>query len=194
MRKIFIASNNQGKIREIKAILGDFYDEFYTPRDMDHPFEVVEDGDTFEANAVKKAVAGRMSFGMDALADDSGLCVDALDGAPGVYSARYSEEGTDEANNKKLLEALERVPVDQRQARFVSAVALAQKGGRLIVVRGESPGVILTEPRGAGGFGYDPLFYDETYRQTYGEMDEETKNAISHRSRALLALREELMK
>ena len=135
MRKIFIASNNQGKIREIKAILGDFYDEFYTPRDMDHPFEVVEDGDTFEANAVKKAVAGRMSFGMDALADDSGLCVDALDGAPGVYSARYSEEGTDEANNKKLLEALERVPVDQRQARFVSAVALAQKGGRLIVVQ-----------------------------------------------------------
>ena len=78
--------------------------------------------------------------------------------------------------------------------RLGSAVALAQKGGRLIVVRGESPGVILTEPRGAGGFGYDPLFYDETYRQTYGEMDEETKNAISHRSRALLALREELMK
>ena len=192
--RVIVATGNPGKLREFQRIFAPAGIETLAQKDLYPDLKVEETGGTFRENAFLKAQAVHRLSGCAAVADDSGLCVDALDGAPGVYSARYSEEGTDEANNKKLLEALERVPVDQRQARFVSAVALAQKGGRLIVVRGESPGVILTEPRGAGGFGYDPLFYDETYRQTYGEMDEETKNAISHRSRALLALREELMK
>jgi len=193
MKKIFIASNNKGKIKEIKAILGDFYDEFYTPRDMDAAFDVVEDGMTFEENAALNAIAGMKQFGMDALADDSGLCVDALGGAPGVFSARYSEEGTDEANNQKLLQALKDVPREERTARFVSAVVLAKTEGEVITVRGESPGIILDAPVGDGGFGYDPLFYDESYKMSYGEMDAETKNAISHRSRALEALRKELL-
>ena len=195
MRRIFIASNNQGKIREIKSILADFYDEFLTPRDLDAAFDVVEDGKSFEENAAKKALAGCIQFGMDALADDSGLCVDALNGAPGVYSARYAGDGaTDEENNQKLLLALQDVPDEQRTARFVSTIALAKTGGVTLVTRGEAPGVILRAPRGTDGFGYDPLFFDPRFDKTYAEMTAEQKNAISHRSLALQRMREELKK
>ena len=192
-KKILIASNNAGKVREIREILADFYEEFLTPRDLNQEFSVVEDGQTFEDNAILKAEAACKQFGMDALADDSGLCVDALNGAPGVYSARFTPEGTDAANNQKLLKLLENIPDEQRTAKFVSAVALARAGRETVVVRGEAYGRILRKEVGKNGFGYDPLFYDEKFCRTYAELNAEEKNAISHRSAALHRLYERLV-
>jgi len=151
---------------------------------------VVEDGDTFEANAVKKAREAARAAGCDALADDSGLCVAALDGAPGVYSARYAgEHATDEENNAKLLAALD--GVEDRRAKFVSVVALAS-GDAVTTARGEVEGVIAHAPSGSGGFGYDPLFFVPELGQTFAEIPAEVKNTLSHRARALAALRDKL--
>lgn len=185
MEKLLIATNNQGKVREIEKIFGDRYD-LVTPKELGLKLEVVEDGKTFEENAMKKARAFMEATGLDALADDSGLCVDALGGAPGVYSARYGGENTtDEKNNQKLLEALRDVPDHQRTAQFVCCAALCKKDGSMIVERGESHGIILHAPRGENGFGYDPLFYNTEYHKSYAELDGETKNQISHRAKAM---------
>lgn len=190
MSRLLIATNNQGKVREIKAILGDFYDEIVSLKEAGIALEVEEDGDTFDANAIKKASEASAVAQCDALADDSGLCVDALDGAPGVYSARFSgENANDQNNNEKLLKSLE--GVTDRTARFVSVVALVSNG-HTTTARGEVQGVIAHEPSGNSGFGYDPLFLVPELGQTFAEIPAEIKNSMSHRGRALAALRDKL--
>lgn len=193
--RLIIASNNAHKIIEIKEILGMHFPEIYSQKEAGIVLEVEEDGDTFSANAIKKAeeTLQRASQFDAALADDSGLMVDALHGAPGVYSARYAGEGhDDESNNRKLLHAMREIPKMQRTCRFVSAVALARRGMPTICVTGACEGLLLCEARGQGGFGYDPLFYYEPAAQTFSEMTAEEKNLVSHRRRALEALKVEL--
>lgn len=193
MQKLIIATNNQGKVLEIKAILSGFFDEILSLKDIGLNVDVVEDGASFYENARKKA--GEISKLVDGavLADDSGLCVDALGGAPGIFSARFAGEGaTDAQNNQKLLRELE--GKKDRGARFVCALVLAEGGEELLSTEGEVRGTIIDEERGSGGFGYDPLFYVEAYKKTFGEIAPEVKNAISHRSRALARLREALEK
>ena len=175
---------------EIKAILGGFYEEIVSLKDAGISLEVVEDGDSFEANAIKKAREAAELAGCDVLADDSGLCVDALDGAPGIYSARYAgEDATDEQNNEKLLRALQ--GVQDRSARFVSVVALVS-GGKVTTARGEVSGVIAETPSGDHGFGYDPLFFVPELGQTFAEIPAELKYSLSHRARAFEALQKKL--
>ncbi len=191
MSRLVIATNNAGKVREIKAILGGLYDEVISLKEAGIILEVVEDGDTFEQNAVKKAKKAAEITGGDTLADDSGLCVAALGGAPGVYSARYAgEKATDEDNNNKLL--WEMRGVRDRSAKFVCLMALS-KGGEIITAYGEVCGTITHAPYGDGGFGYDPLFFSTEFGQTFGELPAGIKNGISHRSRALEALKLKLL-
>jgi XTP/dITP diphosphohydrolase len=190
MRKLIIATNNAGKVSEIRAILGGFYDTLVSLKEAGIDLHVVEDGLTFEENAVKKARAAAKAAGCDALADDSGLCVAALGGAPGVFSARYAgEDATDTQNNDKLLAALD--GINDRSAKFVCAVALAS-GDHIITAYGEVPGIIADRPSGSGGFGYDPLFFVPELGQTFAEIPPEIKNTLSHRARALAALRDKL--
>lgn len=190
MKRLLIATNNAGKVLELKAILGGFYDELVSLKDIGLDLHTVEDGDTFEANAVKKACEAAEAAGCDALADDSGLCVEALGGAPGVYSARYAgEDATDEANNVKLLAAME--GITDRRAKFVSVVALVS-GGTVTTAYGEVNGEITLSPAGSNGFGYDPLFYVPELGQTFAEIPAELKYSMSHRARAFEALRDKL--
>lgn len=189
--KLLIASNNKGKLKEIQQIMGDFYQEILTPDALGLHLEVEENGKTFLENARLKAHAFARAAKMDALADDSGLCVDALGGAPGVYSARFAgSHGDDQANNQLLLEKMKEIPQDQRTARFVCCVVLASPDGAEISAQGESEGIILEAPRGDGGFGYDPIFYAPAFGKTYAELSSEEKNSISHRAKALQKLRE----
>ncbi len=151
--------------------------------------EVTEDGDTFEANAIKKARAIAKHTGLPVLSDDSGLVVDALNGAPGVHSARYAgQNATDEDNNNKLIAALRDVPENQRTARFCCAMALATPDGRVQTVEAAWTGRILTTPRGRNGFGYDPLFYVPTHNCTSAQLSAPKKNRLSHRGQALRAI------
>ena len=190
--KLLIASNNAHKVREIEEILSDYFDEMVTLREAGLVIDVVEDGKTFRENAVKKARETLEKSGFDAaLADDSGLCVDALDGAPGVYSARFAgEECNDEKNNDKLLELMDGVPYEKRTAHFVSVVTLVYPDGEILSGTGECPGHLLTERRGNGGFGYDPLFLSDELNKTFAEIEMEEKNTVSHRARALAKLGE----
>ncbi|OPZ60924.1 MAG: Non-canonical purine NTP pyrophosphatase [Deltaproteobacteria bacterium ADurb.Bin510] len=182
--KLLAATNNAGKLAEIRSILADHGFEVISPAEAGLKLEVEEDGATFEANALKKAQAWRDLSGLAALADDSGLCVDALGGAPGVRTARYAgENASDEANYSLLLERL--AGASDRAARFVCVIALCLPDGRSFVAQGECPGLITTAPRGAAGFGYDPVFLDEATGLTFAELDSVTKNARSHRGRAL---------
>ena len=193
MKRLIIATNNQGKVKEIKAILGDFYEEILSLKDAGIVHDVVEDGTSFHENARKKAVEISKMVEGDVLADDSGLCVDALDGAPGIYSARFSGEGaTDEKNNQKLLEDL--TGKQDRTARFVCALVLANAGKEKLYVEASAEGEILEEARGENGFGYDPLFYVAEYDQTFAEIPAEVKNKISHRAKALQLLKKEVEK
>lgn len=190
MSRLIIGTNNQGKVKEIKAILGDFYEEILSLKEAGIILDVEEDGDTFEENAIKKATEAARVSGCDTLADDSGLCVDALLGAPGIYSARYAgEEVSYEDNNKKLLKELE--GVKDRSAKFVCEMALV-KGNEVITAFGEVHGFITERLYGGGGFGYDPLFYVPEYGKTFGQLNADVKNQISHRSRALAALKDKL--
>ena len=190
MKKLIIATNNAGKVNEIKAILGGFYQEILSLKEAGICLDVVEDGQSFEENAVKKAAEAARITGCDTLADDSGLCVDALHGAPGIYSARYAgENATDQQNNDKLLR--EMAGVCNRAARFVCAIAL-QTCGETVTAYGEVHGTITEQERGDGGFGYDPLFYVEDFGQTFAELPAANKNTISHRSRALQSLKQKL--
>jgi len=187
MSKLVIATNKQGKVKEIKALLGGFYDEILSLKDAGLILEVVEDGNTFEENAVKKALQASRITGCDTLADDSGLCVEALGGAPGIYSARYADENaSDGDNNNKLL--WEMRGQKNRKAKFVCVMALVM-GGEVITAGGEAEGTIAHAPQGEGGFGYDPLFISDEFGQAFGELPEGIKNSISHRSRALAALK-----
>ncbi len=194
--KLLLATNNAHKAQEIREILKESFSEIVTMREAGVDLDVVEDGATFRENAIKKAVE-TLAFAngrFDAvLADDSGLCVDALNGAPGVYSARFSGEGhNDAANNAKLIELLRDVPDDRRTARFCCCIALARIGTEPIAVQGEVSGMILHEPRGCNGFGYDPYFYYAPFHKSFAELSAEEKNSVSHRKRALALLKEAL--
>lgn len=183
--KLIIASNNKHKIYEIKKILGGKFEQILSLSEAGIVHETVEDGNTFMENAEKKAREIAELSGMCALADDSGICVDALDGAPGIYSARFSG-GTDEDNNKLLLEKL-RDETD-KSAHYACAMSLVYPDGKTVGAMGYMYGTITDSPRGTHGFGYDPLFVPDGESRTVAEMSDEEKNAISHRSRALAAL------
>ncbi len=192
--KIVLASRNKKKIGELEALLAKHIPEIEVLSLDDIGFEsdIVEDGDTFEDNAFIKA-STVAKLGYIGVGDDSGLCVDALDGAPGVYSARYAgEHGDDAANNALLLKNL--ADKEDRTARFVCAIACVfpEDVNRAHTVRGEVEGKIIDEYRGGGGFGYDPLFYYEPFGKTLAEMSAEEKNSISHRGRAIEAFAEKL--
>jgi len=187
--RFILASNNPQKLRELTAILAGHETVSLSQAGLD--IDPDETGMTFEENALIKARAVCAASGQAAIADDSGLVVDALDGAPGVRSARYCE-GTDADRTAFLLRNLREVPGEQRTARFVSAVAAVFPGGREITVRGQCHGVILREPRGENGFGYDPVFFVPEENGTFAEITQETKNRISHRGKALQKLKEQL--
>lgn len=184
--KLVIATRNNGKLREIRQILEDIDVEVLSIENFSGLPEIVEDGDTFSANARKKAVTIAQLTGCLALADDSGLIVDALEGKPGVLSARYAgEDATDAENNRKLLEDLAGVPPERRQGAFYCVMALCQPEGDCRTFSGKLEGEIIAIPRGNNGFGYDPLFLVPEYDKTLAELPLETKNRISHRGRAL---------
>ncbi len=190
--KMILASQNKHKLKEIEKITSNFGINLIT---MDEAglgdMDVIEDSDTFEGNSEKKAREVMEASGLSSIADDSGLMVDAIGGAPGVYSARFSGPGaTYDSNNKKLLEMMKDVPMEKRTARFVSVVTAVFTDGRKIVARGEIEGIIAFEESGKGGFGYDPLFYVPEKGKTFAELSEDEKNSISHRANALVLFRE----
>ncbi|MBQ3573294.1 MAG: XTP/dITP diphosphatase [Clostridia bacterium] len=186
MKTFVLASKNKHKAEEIKNILGEGFEVITQTEAGAGDIEVIEDGATFEENAIKKAEEIMRAVGKPTIADDSGLCVDFLNGAPGVYTARYAgENATDGENIEKLLTALKGVPEEDRGAKFVCVIAVAEQGKETVTFRGECEGRIDFEPKGEGGFGYDPIFYLEKYGATMSEISAETKNSISHRSNAL---------
>jgi XTP/dITP diphosphohydrolase len=188
---LVLGTRNRHKRQEIEEILGDLDVVLQDLSIYPQAPEVVEDGDTFEANARKKAVQTAVAIGQWVLAEDSGLVVPALAGRPGVNSARYAgKHGDDAANNQKLRAELAVLPVEKRAAYYICTAALADPAGTVhAVVEGRCHGQIVTEPRGTGGFGYDPLFLIPEYQQTFGQLSARVKHALSHRSRALEALR-----
>ena len=192
--KIFIATKNQKKLCELERILIPMGFEVLSEKDLSETFpDVEENGTTFEENAIIKASAGLKNTGYISVADDSGICVDYLDGAPGIYSARYSgEHGDDDSNNQKLLSELRDVPLEKRTARYVAAIACVFPDGRKFTVRGECEGKIGFEPKGNNGFGYDPYFISEL--GVMAELTSEQKDSISHRGKALKLFKEELKK
>lgn len=202
---ICAASNNAGKLKELRRILERMGHEVKSLRDLGIDLDPEETGTTFAENARIKAEAFCQASGLPTVADDSGLCVDALNGAPGVYSARYAgHHGDDAANNAKLLHEMQDVPADKRAARFVSAVCFLLPDGRELLVEGECPGTVAFTETGTNGFGYDPLFVpdrvglpdgstaENTARRSYAELADAEKDAISHRGRAMEKLGAEL--
>ena len=195
--ELILASRNKKKIREMEAILAGHFPDVHILSLDDIGFEgdIEENGSTFEENALIKARTALAASGnrIAAIADDSGLSVDALDGAPGVYSARYAGgHGDDAANNALLLKNLAHLPEEARTARFVCCIALVYPDGRELTVRGETQGLIIDEARGEGGFGYDPYFYYAPFGETFSELSAAEKNAISHRGKAIAKLAETL--
>lgn len=193
IKEVVLATGNQGKVREFSKLLKGVFENVISLKDLDSPPEVIEDGVTFSDNALKKAREIAEYSGKLSLADDSGLEVDALNGEPGIYSARYSGPGaTDKTNIEKLLNELG--DNTKRKARFVCVLALVDPNGEEIVVEGFCEGEIITKPRGESGFGYDPIFYLPQFEKTMAEIDPELKNQISHRSEALSKLKLELQR
>lgn len=197
MKRLVIASNNEGKIKEIKRVLASLPVEVLSLKDMGLNIEVEEDGLTFEDNAKKKSVEiykeliRRNESNFIVMSDDSGLEVDYLKGEPGVFSARYAgEHGNDKKNNEKLLLNLAGVSDDNRKARFVCQLALINEKNEYRTVRGTVDGYILEEEKGNGGFGYDPLFFYKPLNKSFGELTMEEKNEISHRGVALQKVKE----
>ena len=191
--QVLIGTGNAGKVKEIREIWGHLPITFYAPKDLGLSVSPEENGATFEENARIKACAFCEAANMAALADDSGLCVDFLGGAPGVYSARYSGEGaTDEKNTAKLLLDMQNAAGKDRAAHFACVCAIVFPNGNEIVAAGTCEGEIALSPSGTGGFGYDPVFYVAEQGKTFSQMSEEEKNAISHRGRALTALAKKL--
>ena len=183
--KVILASKNQHKLTELSAILSELGFEIALESEYGLDIDVEETGTTFEENSFLKADAVMKASGLPVLADDSGLMVDALDGAPGVYSARYGHKASDKERTAYLLENMKEVPEERRGAKFVCVITCLFPDGRKIVARGECPGVIARAPHGENGFGYDPVFYLPELGMTYAELPSEQKNAISHRARAL---------
>lgn len=194
IRKLVISTGNQNKLKEISYMLKDISIEVVSKKDIGlGNLEVIEDGSTLEENSMLKAKALAEKVNYIVMADDSGLFVDKLNGEPGVYSSRYGgEEGNDEKNNKKLLEALKDVPLEERGAKFKSVIVLITENKETITVHGECKGTIGFELRGNNGFGYDPLFTPEGHTRTFGELGEDIKNKISHRAKALDELKNEI--
>ncbi len=192
MIEILLATTNPGKFAEVQSYLGNLPLQILSLQVLDNPPQVVEDGVTFEENALKKARMMAEYSGYLTLADDSGLEVDALGGAPGVYSARYSgEAGNDEKNNEKLLRELRDIPEERRTARFVCVLALAAPKSHNMkewTVRESCEGHISFSLKGQNGFGYDPIFFYPPFGKTFGEIDRETKATVSHRGKALKKL------
>ncbi|WP_059171318.1 XTP/dITP diphosphatase [Bacillus sp. FJAT-27445] len=189
MKEVIIATKNPGKAKEFEAIFAERGVQVLTLLDFPDAPDVEETGTTFAENAILKAEAISQKLGKAVIGDDSGLIVDALDGRPGIFSARYAgEQKNDEANIDKVLSELEGVPAEQRTARFFCALAMAVPGKETITVEGTCEGRILEERRGTNGFGYDPIFYVLELDRSMAELSKDEKNAISHRANALKAL------
>ncbi len=191
--KLLIASKNLKKLKELEEIFAGALDpkikneiELVSLADFPAVQEIDEDGKTFEENAIKKALGYAIATNLLTLADDSGLSVDALNGAPGVFSARFAGEGKDDLENcKKVLHSMKKVPESKRWAKFECVIAIAEPGRLIGTAKGEIKGMILAEMRGSGGFGYDPLFYYPPFQKTLAEIGQNLKNSVSHRSSAL---------
>lgn len=198
MKRVIFATGNEGKMREIRSILADTYPEILSMKEAGILTEVAEDGKTYEENALIKAravAAAAAAAGWVVMADDSGLEIDFLDRAPGVYSARYMGEDTSyRIKNANLISRLDGVPDEKRTARFVCAIAAVLPDGRELTVRAAIEGRIGYEEKGSNGFGYDPIFYVPELGKTTAELTEEEKNLVSHRGKALRLMKEELKK
>lgn len=189
LKELLIATGNSGKMKEFAALFAESGVKLYSLKDFPDLEPAIEDGKTFKENALKKAAAASRQTGLSVIADDSGLCVDALDGRPGVFSARYAGEGCgDEANNLKLLQELAEVSKELRTAAFKCVLAFCTVDGLETAFEGELRGLILECPAGHGGFGYDPLFMVPEYGKSVAELPPELKNRISHRGRATAQL------
>lgn len=187
-KTLVVASGNKGKIKEIADILKDFNIVGY--KDLGFNEEIEETGTTFYENALIKAKTVSLTLNLPALSDDSGLCVEALNGAPGVYSARYAGDGKDESNIKKLLEKMK--DYKDRRAKFVCCAVLFYLDGKSVSAIGECEGEILYQKNGNCGFGYDPIFYSYDLKKSFGEATEEEKNSVSHRARAICILKDKI--
>jgi len=193
MKELVVATRNRKKVEEIRRILEGLDVQLYTMDDFPHCPEVVEDGETFEDNALKKAREVAACTGKHALADDSGLTVYAIGGAPGVFSARYAgSDATDQDNVRKLLKELGNITPENRGAAFVCVLAFAGPDGTEEVFEGRVEGVIGDHPQGQSGFGYDPVFFPEGHDRTFAEMSAQEKDSMSHRGRALQQFRQYL--
>ncbi len=188
--KFVLASNNKGKLKEMREILSELGIEVMSQREAGIASEPEEDGTTFEENAIIKAKAAMEASGLPAIADDSGIAVDALNGEPGIYSARYGDCGSDEERVEYLLKNMENE--EHRAAKFVSSIAVAFPNGDVLTTLGECHGTLTYEPIGENGFGYDPVFYMEQFGRTLAQVTAEEKNSVSHRGRALRAMKEKL--
>ncbi len=185
MEKVLLATSNQGKLRELNELIFGSEWEFTTPADLGINLDVEETGITFEHNAVLKARTFAKASNLITLADDSGLEVDALDGAPGVLSARYAgPQASPVQRNDYLLSKLMGIPQEKRQARFRCVIAIVFPNGEMVMCKGDCPGIIAFEPKGENGFGYDPIFYLPDFDKTMAELSSEQKNKISHRGKA----------
>ena len=190
---LVIATRNQGKLKEISDLLKDYPVDIKSLDDFGPIPEVVEDGETFEENAYKKSSFTARVLGFPALADDSGLVVPALDGAPGVHSARWAGEGaTDQGKCRKLMDEMDGMA--DRRAAFECVISIAVPGGPALTYEGRCEGEITTAPRGENGFGYDPVFYYAPFEKTFAEIPREKKSAVSHRGRALMEMQAEFDK
>lgn len=193
--KIILATKNKGKVADFEKLTENMNIEVISFLDEEINFpDIVEDGETFEENSVKKALEIAKYTGMITVSDDSGLCVEALDGAPGIYSARYSgENATDSTNIDKLLEEMKNIPQGERQAKFVSVVSIAKPDGTVQSFRGEVEGEIIFERKGTNGFGYNPVFFSYELEKTFGEATMEERVTVSHRARAFRDLKEKVL-
>ena len=192
MKKIFLATKNSGKIKELKEIFKDL--DGIIIESMADGIEipdVIEDGSSFEENSKKKAIEIAKFLNCYTVADDSGICAEALNGAPGIYSARYAgKNATDSQNNQKLIEELN--DKENKKVKYVAVITVASPEGNTLSFKGEIEGKFLSEARGKNGFGYDPYFYIDEYKVTFGELDPNIKNKISHRAKAMFKLREKI--
>ncbi len=188
---LVVATRNKNKLREFREILKDLQIEIRSLDDFGPTPEAIEDGQTFDENAYKKAIHTAKVLGLPAIADDSGLVVEALNGEPGVFSARYAcEKATDDENCNKLLNALQ--GVENRRAHFQCVLSIAVPSGPALTYEGRCDGVIIDDKRGDNGFGYDPIFYFEEYGKTFAELSMEEKNRVSHRGKALADVKAEV--
>ena len=188
---VVIATGNKGKVKEFKKLLKDCFDKVYSAAELGIPTDVEETGGTFAENSLIKARHVKAQTSMAALADDSGLMVDCLDGAPGVYSARYAGENADDQSNRKKLFSEMRGAAD-RSARFVCALTLILPDGEIITADGETKGHITESEEGSNGFGYDVMFFSDELGKSFGMADDAEKNSVSHRAKAAAALAEKL--